>query len=576
MSQRIGLAAVIGVISFGSFAGAQQFVEQSTTRFPQPDPNDYTNQMTIGDIDGDDDLDIIFANGGNFSSAGTPQRVRIMINDGSGVFTEESATRIASHTGNYRAVELGDIDGDDDLDMILSSDFNRQPRLFVNNGSGVFTDATVAQMPAITLSATRAQFADIDNDGDLDIYINNGGATNRFGSGQNQIFVNNGAGFFTNETATRHPAALQSEPMDVIFGDIDGDFDLDVRTGSTGTNQSRMLRNDGAGVFAVTGFPNDSNAYSYDFGDIDNDGDLDALGANANPSGNNSELLAVNNGAGIFSNNSTQISPNPSVDDNDSKFFDYDMDGDLDLIVARLGGSAERIYNNDGAGNFTEVTGLITSISDSTLDIMVADLNNDGRPDIVTAQGESGAFRNRLYINTTGPVDNRPPTINRTEQVVPSLLAGSAALEFVVRTDIRDEITSDRGAFLSSVVLNVSVNGAPATQSPMRWSGHQVYRGVISLVDPPCGALVEYSVTATDMAGNVANGPTLSFNVTGVLPAGDIDMSGAVDVDDLNAVLSAFGTSVGIGSPVDVANNDGVIDVDDLNVVLANWGATCS
>ena len=576
MSQRIGLAAVIGVISFGSFAGAQQFVEQSTTRFPQPDPNDYTNQMTIGDIDGDDDLDIIFANGGNFSSAGTPQRVRIMINDGSGVFTEESATRIASHTGNYRAVELGDIDGDDDLDMILSSDFNRQPRLFVNNGSGVFTDATVAQMPAITLSATRAQFADIDNDGDLDIYINNGGATNRFGSGQNQIFVNNGAGFFTNETATRHPAALQSEPMDVIFGDIDGDFDLDVRTGSTGTNQSRMLRNDGAGVFAVTGFPNDSNAYSYDFGDIDNDGDLDALGANANPSGNNSELLAVNNGAGIFSNNSTQISPNPSVDDNDSKFFDYDMDGDLDLIVARLGGSAERIYNNDGAGNFTEVTGLITSISDSTLDIMVADLNNDGRPDIVTAQGESGAFRNRLYINTTGPVDNRPPTINRTEQVVPSLLAGSAALEFVVRTDIRDEITSDRGAFLSSVVLNVSVNGAPATQSPMRWSGHQVYRGVISLVDPPCGALVEYSVTATDMAGNVANGPTLSFNVTGVLPAGDIDMSGAVDVDDLNAVLSAFGTSVGIGSPVDVANNDGVIDVDDLNVVMANWGATCS
>lgn len=576
MSQRYGLAAVIGVISFGSFAGAQQFVEQSTTRFPQPDPNDYTNQMTIGDIDGDDDLDIIFANGGNFSSAGTPQRVRIMINDGAGVFTEESATRIASHTGNYRAVELGDIDGDDDLDMILSSDFNRQPRLFVNNGSGVFTDATVAQMPAITLSATRAQFADIDNDGDLDIYINNGGATNRFGSGQNQIFVNNGAGFFTNETATRHPAALQSEPMDVIFGDIDGDFDLDVRTGSTGTNQSRMLRNDGSGVFAVTGFPNDTNAYSYDFGDIDNDGDLDALGANANPSGNNSELLAVNNGAGIFSNNSTQISPNPSVDDNDSKFFDYDMDGDLDLIVARLGGSAERIYNNDGAGNFTEVTGLITSISDSTLDIMVADLNNDGRPDIVTAQGESGAFRNRLYINTTGPVDNRPPTINRTEQVVPSLLAGSAALEFVVRTDIRDEITSDRGAFLSSVVLNVSVNGAPATQSPMRWSGHQVYRGVISLVDPPCGALVEYSVTATDMAGNVANGPTLSFIVTGVLPAGDIDMSGAVDVDDLNAVLSAFGTSVGIGSPVDVANNDGVIDVDDLNVVLANWGSSCS
>jgi len=307
--------------------------------------------------------------------------------------------------------------------------------------------------------------------------------------------------------------------------------------------------------------------------DIDNDGDLDLLGANAGTG--NAELLAVNNGLGTFTNVSAQLMPNPNVDDNDSKFIDYDMDGDLDLIVARLGGTAERIYTNNGGGGFNEVAGQITPISDSTLDIMVGDLNNDGRPDIVTAQGESGSFRNRLYINTTGPVDNRPPTINRTEQVVPSALAGSAALEFVVRTDIRDEMTSDRGAFLPSVVLNVSVNGAPATQTPICWSGHQVYRGVISLVDPPCGALVEYSVTATDMAGNVANGPTLSFNVTGVLPAGDIDMSGTVDVDDLNAILSAFGTSVGIGSPVDVANNDGVIDVDDLNVVLANWGSTC-
>lgn len=48
-----------------------------------------------------------------------------------------------------------------------------------------------------------------------------------------------------------------------------------------------------------------------------------------------------------------------------------------------------------------------------------------------------------------------------------------------------------------------------------------------------------------------------------------------VDVDDLNAILSAFGTSVGIGDFRDVANNDGQIDVDDLNVVLANFGASC-
>ncbi len=50
---------------------------------------------------------------------------------------------------------------------------------------------------------------------------------------------------------------------------------------------------------------------------------------------------------------------------------------------------------------------------------------------------------------------------------------------------------------------------------------------------------------------------------------------GMVDVDDLNAILGAWGTSVGIGSPLDLANDDGMIDVDDLNVILGNWAAVC-
>ncbi len=56
---------------------------------------------------------------------------------------------------------------------------------------------------------------------------------------------------------------------------------------------------------------------------------------------------------------------------------------------------------------------------------------------------------------------------------------------------------------------------------------------------------------------------------------GDVNNSGAIDVDDLNAILAAFGNNVGIGSPIDIANNDGVIDVDDLNVILASFGASC-
>ena len=88
-----------------------------------------------------------------------------------------------------------------------------------------------------------------------------------------------------------------------------------------------------------------------------------------------------------------------------------------------------------------------------------------------------------------------------------------------------------------------------------------------------------WTITVSDQAGN-DNGVLHSVCLTidyDAAPAcaGDVNGSGGVDVDDLNAILSAWGTNVGIGDPRDLANGDGVVDVDDLNVVLGNWGASC-
>lgn len=89
-----------------------------------------------------------------------------------------------------------------------------------------------------------------------------------------------------------------------------------------------------------------------------------------------------------------------------------------------------------------------------------------------------------------------------------------------------------------------------------------------------------WTVTVSDQATN-DTGTLFSACITVMFEApppvcpGDVDASGTVDVDDLNAILSAFGTNVGMGSPLDLANDDGVIDVDDLNVILGNWGAPC-
>ena len=493
------------VVSVVPALPAQQFVDETASRFPTPGAAEFSNQLTIGDLDGDLDLDIIFANGGDFASPGTPEVQRVFINDGSGVFVDESSTRLG-FSGLVRGAELGDIDDDGDLDLVLAQDFDRQPRLFVNDGSGVFTDVTASQLPVLLLSSSRAQFGDIDNDSDLDLYLVNGDGS-RFGCGQYRVYVNDGLGDFTDETLLRHPIEDVCNNMDVIFGDIDNDFDLDVRTGSTGSGNSRLYTNDGGGVFTLSNsVPTDDNAYSYDFGDIDGDGDLDLLGANANPS-SLGELLLENDGSGSFTDVSSRIVPNPSEDDNDSKFFDYDNDGDLDLIIARLGGTSEKIYANDGAGSFAQVGGLIDPIGDSSLDVMVADLTGDGRLDLVTAQGESGSYLNRIYVGS-GPPDTIAPRVVATE--VPTNPQAADPI-FVIRALILDDVTSDRNFFDRGITLHYAINGGGDELAEMEHSGGQVYRGEIP--GQSDGATVEYFVTAVDWAGNLGTGKSVSFAV---------------------------------------------------------------
>jgi len=335
--------AIIALGLIAASAQAQQFVDQTSTRFPVQ--AEYTNQCTLVDIDADGDKDIVFANGQSYSTLGVLLKPRIYVNNGTGVFADETDIRAAGITGCFRGVEAGDVDRDGDWDLILAQDFNRRPLLLLNNGAGVFIDDTIARLPNIPMSSSRAQFGDIDNDGDLDILLCNSGTT-RFGTtGRPRLFINGGTGFFTDASLTQFPSTNLSEQMDCVFGDIDNDLDLDfhVATRASAANSSQLWINNGAGTFArLATFVTDATAYSYDFGDIEGDGDLDLIGVNAGAT--NTELLLRNNGAGTsWTAVNAQISPNPTVDDNDSRFIDFDNDGDLDLLVAALGG-ADRIY----------------------------------------------------------------------------------------------------------------------------------------------------------------------------------------------------------------------------------------
>ncbi len=552
-------SAAILAASFAQIACAQQFVQQTSTRFPVQ--SEYTNQCTVVDIDGDGDLDIVWANGQGYSSQGAALPVRVYVNNGAGFFTDETATRAPGVTGWFRGVEAGDIDRDGDWDLILANDFNHKPVLLVNNGSGVFADQSAARLPSLTMSSTRAQFGDVDNDGDLDLAFANSGAT-RFSSGQPRLYLNDGTGIFTDATVGL-PQGNIAEQMDILFFDCDNDLDLDIFLGTRAStpNQSRLWKNDGTGRFVIqSGVPNDATAYSYDAGDIDGDGDLDLIGINAGASGK--ELLLRNNGTGtVWTDISTSIVPNPTTDDNDSRFFDLDNDGDLDLIIGSLG-SRERIYLNSGAGVYTETTTLLTAVSDATIDIKVADFDGDGRFDFITAQGESGAFQNKIYMNLTGPLDTRPPTVLAFETIVP----GAAPAAHIVRANIVDSMTSDRGFHDKGVRLRWTTNGGSEQSVAMPWNGNNQWRGVMPA--QPAGATVQYWVTAVDFAGNAGLSATRTFVEGGTPPVfGDLNGDGVVNGADLGIMLGAWNAA---GGPADL-NGDGIVNGADLGALLGAW-----
>ena len=180
-----------------------------------------SNAVASGDVDGDGDIDIVIGNNGQND---------LLLNDGAGVFTLATATNLPERASITQDVELADIDGDGDLDLVEANEDRN--RLLINDGRGRFTDESAARLPlrpGLTREVSRdADLADIDGDGDLDLYFANvPWAQNA--DPRDRLLINDGAGNFTDESASRLPGT-PATTTDADFADIDGDGDLDIVT----------------------------------------------------------------------------------------------------------------------------------------------------------------------------------------------------------------------------------------------------------------------------------------------------------------------------------------------------------
>ncbi|MCB9669686.1 MAG: VCBS repeat-containing protein [Alphaproteobacteria bacterium] len=231
--------------------------------------------VELGDVDDDGDLDAVLVDWGGadpFGSGGGP--VLLWRNDG-GVLTADAGAFPAVAVGMSWDLTLADVDGDFDLDVLVSSKLDGNGRLFLNDGTGGFTDAS-ERLPAAS-NNYQYEPMDLDGDGDLDLLTINDGNGSR-----NRVLVNDGSGTFTAGTAEwlGGGANLTEDDNVALALDADGDGDPDVVVGSL-SGPDRLLINEG-GHFALQagsafGGPFTGGTLALAFGDLDGDGRLDAF-----------------------------------------------------------------------------------------------------------------------------------------------------------------------------------------------------------------------------------------------------------------------------------------------------------
>jgi hypothetical protein len=340
------------------------------------------------------------------------------LNDGAGTFSN-SGQSLGSSDSHF--VDLGDVDGDSDLDAFFANTNNQPNRVWLNNGAGVFVDS------GQSLGGSKSyglDLGDVDGDGDLDaVTTNSGGQANR-------VWLNDGAGIFSDSGQSLG----SSESFGLQLGDIDGDGDLDAFVTNHGHQANKVWLNDGNGVFSDSGqLLGSSSSRNVGLGDIDRDGDLDAFVANTDDQANKIWLNVRNPSSVVEIDTERDITVNGIGYDDLSGISvasgDINDDGSPDLIIGSVHPGSDP---NQHAGEVYVLFGPLASSTyelSSDPDIVIAgltrhyqaghgvatgDINDDGADDLIIGEP---SYAGRAYV-FFGPLSDGDYTISDSHLVV--------------------------------------------------------------------------------------------------------------------------------------------------------------
>jgi len=360
----------------------------------------YHNATSVADLDGDGDLDVVLSNLRHETETTIWAGPTLWINQGGGKFTPRRVNFGGSST------VVGDVDGGGDADIVQ---MGYPVTLYRNQGGeqggkpGDFKQGnSIApqEYPHDWSSIGSIALGDLNNDGRLDalvgyccsIVIEGQAGEDKFHPFLPFVWINtlDENGFLRGHSLNL--SSLGDLPMRPTLGDLDGDGDLDVLAailppkGAHYDSADRVLLNDGSGSFADSGQRLENASTSgaaasagVALGDLDGDGDLDALiGKEAGA------VIWINQGGvqggqtGVFADSGQRLGRGHI----ETVFLaDLDGDGDLDALVA--GKSQASIWWNAGQAGFRDSKQRLRY--NERHGLAIGDFNGDGHPDVFSA-----------------------------------------------------------------------------------------------------------------------------------------------------------------------------------------------